>query len=343
MKSIVLFNNKGGVGKTTLTANVASHIAQKLNKRVCVIDGDPQCNVTQLILGDEKTVDLYWPTRRSSTKRSATLLDVVQPIMDGDANIATDIVPQKSSENRFGVDLIPGHPRLSAVEDTLSRAWTDLTAKKIGGFRITLWLRALLKELQSRYDFVFIDVGPSLGSINRSILVSSDSFVTPLGSDVFSLLGIRNIAQWMTAWADEYARSYKAAVRDDKEQVTKYDVPGTLDITAGFSGYTLQQYITKSKQGRRRATVAFEKIIEKVPQEIEKNLSKFIPKHLDFSDLHLGDVPNLYSIIPLAQNVNSPIFALKGGDKLVGSQYQQSQSYSQLIADVSTKLVQNLG
>jgi cellulose biosynthesis protein BcsQ len=343
MKSIVLFNNKGGVGKTTLTANVASHIAQKLNKRVCVIDGDPQCNVTQLILGDEKTVDLYWPTRRTSSKRAATLLDVVQPIMDGDANIAADIVPQKSSENRFGVDLIPGHPRLSAVEDTLSRAWTDLTAKKIGGFRITLWLRSLLKEFQSRYDYVFIDVGPSLGSINRSILVSSGSFVTPLGSDVFSLLGIRNIAQWMTGWSDEYARSYKAAMRDDREQVAKYGVPSTLDIVSGFSGYTLQQYITKSKQGKRRATVAFEKIIEKVPQEIETNLSKFIPKNLNFADLHLGDVPNLYSIIPLAQNVNSPIFALKGGDKLVGAQYQQSQSYSQLIADVSTKLVQNLG
>lgn len=264
MRSIVLFNNKGGVGKTTLTANVAAYIAQKFDKRVCVIDGDPQCNVTQLILGDDKTIELYWPNRRSPLKRTATLLDVVQPIMDGDANIDAEINPQLAIDNRFGVDLIHGHPRISAVEDTLSRAWTDLTAAKIGGFRITLWLKYLLNELNSKYDYVFVDVGPSLGSINRSILVSCSSFITPLGSDVFSLLGIRNIAQWMTTWADEYSRSHSSATRSNSEQVEKYDVPTELSITSGFGGYTLQQYITKSKQGKRRATVAFEKIMERV-------------------------------------------------------------------------------
>ena len=94
------------------------------------------------------------------------------------------------SENRFAVDLLPGHPQLSAVEDVLSRAWTDLTAAKIGGFRITFWLKSLLRKLEPRYDYIFIDVGPSLGSINRSVLISADHFVTPLGSDIFSLLGI---------------------------------------------------------------------------------------------------------------------------------------------------------
>ena len=96
MKSIVLFNNKGGVGKTTLTGNVAAFIARKLDKRVCIIDCDPQCNVTQLLLGDEKTIDLYWRNIGSRQRKSSTLLEVVQPIMDGDADINAEINPQIS-------------------------------------------------------------------------------------------------------------------------------------------------------------------------------------------------------------------------------------------------------
>jgi cellulose biosynthesis protein BcsQ len=330
MKSIVLFNNKGGVGKTTLTGNVAAYIALKLGKRVCIVDCDPQCNVTQLVLGDEKTIDLYWEIKSTQKKKSSTLLDVVQPIMDGDASISQNVVLQLSSENRFGVDLLPGHPRLSAVEDVLSRAWTDLTASKIGGYRITFWLSAFLKSIEARYDYVFIDVGPSLGSINRSVLISANHFLTPLGSDIFSLLGIRNIAQWITIWMTEYTSAYANTLKGNKEQLLKYEIPENPVIAKGYIGYTLQQYITKSKQGKRRATVAFEKIIENVPK-------------LSNSPIHLGDVPNLYSIIPLAQNVRAPIFALKSKDKLVGAQFQQAQKYSELIADVSNKIVENVG
>lgn len=338
----MLFNNKGGVGKTTLTANLCAYLALKKNYRVLVVDCDPQCNVTQLFLGDDRTIDLYWSEVSDGSTKSQTLLDAVRPIMDGGAEVDTSIAVIPRTENRFGADLLPGHPRFSAIEDDLSRAWGDLTAARIGGFRITHWLRRLLAAIGPAYDIVLIDVGPSLGSINRSVLAATDSFVTPLGSDVFSLLGIRNIAQWMLTWIEAYQLAVKNAGAADQQSLEKYSIPSKLEIEHGYVGYTLQQYITKSKQGVRRATVAFEEIIQNVPTEIDLYLSKFRGPHIDSNDIHLGDIPNLYSLIPLAQSVNAPIFSLRGGDGLVGSQFGQARDYETMISGLGDRLIKNI-
>lgn len=344
MKTIVLFNNKGGVGKTTLTGNVAAYIAKRMNKKVCVIDCDPQCNVTQLFLGDDKTIDLYWNNKPFDADfEIKTLIDIVRPLMEGDASIDANVVPVPSETNRFGVDFVPGHPQFSKIEDNLSRAWGDLTAQKIGGFRITHWLSEYLSQISNRYDYAFVDVGPSLGSINRSVLCGADFFLTPLGADVFSLLGIRNIAQWNKSWIDEYNFAYKSTANKDKESLERYKIPNKVKVENGFIGYTLQQYITKSKKGIRRATVAFEKILNNVPKEVDIHMSPYFAPKVGMKNANLGDVPNLYSIIPLAQSVNAPILDLQGKDGLVGAQYQQAVRYSELIASVSTRIVENSG
>jgi cellulose biosynthesis protein BcsQ len=59
MKSLVFFNNKGGVGKTTLACNVVSFLNTQKGKRALLIDADPQCNATQSILSDETCEDIY--------------------------------------------------------------------------------------------------------------------------------------------------------------------------------------------------------------------------------------------------------------------------------------------
>jgi hypothetical protein len=192
------------------------------------------------------------------------------------------------------------------------------------------------------YDLVLIDVGPSLGSINRSVLAATDSFVTPLGSDVFSLLGIRNMAQWMLTWIEAYRLAVKNAAAADQQSLNKYEIPSVLEIEHGYVGYTLQQYITKSKQGVRRATVAFEEIIRNVPTEIDLYLSKFRSPHIEANEIHLGDIPNLYSLIPLAQSVNAPIFSLRGADGLVGSQFGQAKDYEAMISGLGDHLIKNI-
>ncbi len=72
MKSIAIFNNKGGVGKTTLLCNLAAFLATERRRKVLVVDADPQCNATQLTFDDEETEELYedvWPAPGSVDTR----------------------------------------------------------------------------------------------------------------------------------------------------------------------------------------------------------------------------------------------------------------------------------
>lgn len=336
MKIVSFFNNKGGVGKTTLTGNIASFFSLELRKKVLIIDCDPQCNITQYILGDEKTINLYWPQGGPKTSgKSRTIMDIVQPIVDGDATVSMNVKPIAASGNRFGVDLLPGDPRFSLFEDQLSQAWNEIPSGKAGGFRVSNWLRSYLAAIRDDYDVAFVDVSPSLGAINRSVLLSCDNFITPLGADAFSLLGVRNISRWISTWTEYYRVGLEQAERFNSGMLEKYGISSDLPITSGYVGYTLQQYIAKSKEGIRRPTKAYERILNDVPNEVNSYLSSFGPKG---TDLRLGDVPNLYSLIPLAQTVNAPIIGLKSKDGLVGSQFSQAENYKTIIGSLATAI-----
>ena len=267
MKVLSFFNNKGGVGKTTLTGNISAYLSQEMGKRVLIIDCDPQCNITQFVLGDVRTIELYWPDKdEKDDPKVKTVLDVIQPILDGDASIAKNVKPLNKKTNRFGVDLLPGDPKFSLFEDALSTAWTELPSGKAGGFRTTNWLRSYIEQLEDDYDIVFVDVSPSLGSLNRSVLLSSDYFVTPLGADAFSLLGIRNISRWMKSWIEYYKVGLEQAERLNPGVLDRFEVHRDIPIENGFVGYTLQQYIANSKGGQRRPTKAYERILDDVPR-----------------------------------------------------------------------------
>lgn len=251
MRTISFFNNKGGVGKTTLTGNIAAFFALEMGKRVLIIDCDPQCNITQFVLGDTRTIELYWPEKSDKDDlKVKTILDVVQPVLDGDASINKSVKPLNKKSNRFGADLLPGHPRFSLFEDPLSSAWTELPSGKAGGFRVSNWLRSYLSSLEASYDIVFVDVSPSLGALNRSVLLSSHYFIAPLGADAFSLLGIRNISRWMTGWIEYYDVGLEQSERLNPGSLQKFNIPRDVPIKNGFLGYTLQQYIAKSKRAR---------------------------------------------------------------------------------------------
>lgn len=342
MKSIAMFNNKGGVGKTTLTCNLASFIREHADLRVLVIDCDPQCNTTQLIMGVDEAASLYIDPGASSL---TTIKNVLQPIEDGDSYIDTQICVLPAKDNRFGVDLLPGHPGFAIIEDRLGYAWNMLRAKDKGGFRQTNWNSVLLSSVADSYDLVFFDLGPSLGSINRSVLVGCDHFVTPIGSDIFSIIGVQNIANWLNSWSAEYSHSWNAlqdSERSDLQQ--RFKVLPSPAVLHGFIGYTVQQYITKSYGKVRRATKAYEQIIGTVKDKIHESLNAFYCERLvaDPSYAKLGDIPHLYSLVPLAQNKAVPIHGLRSEDGLVGSQYASVNQYKEMILPIAQNLVANL-
>ncbi len=340
MITIAMFNNKGGVGKTTLTNNIASYISENLQKRVLVIDCDPQCNSTQLLMGQEFASELYWEPDPPTD--ITTISDILQPIEDGDSKISDQFVPIKSSETRFNIDLIPGNPKFSVIEDRLGSAWHELLSGDVGGIRKTNWNTFLIEKIKKNYDYVFYDLSPSLGSINRSVLVGCDYFITPMGTDIFSILGIRNISEWLTGWINLYEKSLDLAEERFPRRLHSFGIDKKLKIKSGYLGYTVQQYITKSKQGVRRPTKAYEEIISNVPNAVENSLKTFIKPKLNATHLKLGDVPHLYSLIPLAQSNSCPISKLKGSDGLVGTQFKQQEDFNTILKTIVSNLLENL-
>jgi cellulose biosynthesis protein BcsQ len=340
MKSIVFFNNKGGVGKTTLNCNVVAYLNMHKDKKVLLVDADPQCNATQAFLEDEVLHDLY--LRPTSSKK--TLLNYLLPLGKGEAAIDVNVAPMPGMFSEFKTDLIPGHPHMSMIEDRLSRAWGDLLGSdRIGGYRITNWVSQLLRPLQSSYDLIVFDVGPSLGALNRSVLLSCDYIVTPFGSDIFSLLGIKNISEWMTNWSDDYDQAIKYMKTKYPEALGEFPGVVTTESKFRFAGYSVQQYVARKFKTHRRPVKAYDDIMGMIPIAVAESMKSFQSPGLHDSQMNLGHIPFLYSLVPLAQSKRVPIHQLSETNWVKGAQTKQVAEYIGIIDQFCSKLLENIG
>ncbi|MFS1876573.1 ParA family protein [Enterovibrio norvegicus] len=272
-KKICFFNNKGGVGKTTTSTNVAAGLANYCNKKVLYIDLDPQCNSTLVILGEEEVTEYYW----RNPEKNQTIFNVIAPILDDDPRIFFEEKIVNNSLNRFGVDLIMGHPKLSTLEDRLGEAWVKIQGGDIGAIRKTNWCYDLLKKIEKSYDYIIIDLGPSLGALNRSALIACDYFITPMSIDVFSIVGIRNINSWFGEWFKKYERGINSLTHDRGIEIyERYNIKKELTIKKGCLGYTSQSYTSrKNSNGVKRPTKAYESILTQFDEEFLSNLGSF--------------------------------------------------------------------
>jgi hypothetical protein len=214
----------------------------------------------------------------------------------------------------------------------------------LGGARVSNWNTQLLSQIKSHYDLIIYDVGPSLGALNRSILIGVDYFMAPMGCDIFSLIGIENIASWIDQWRVYYDQAYLQLTSRHGPTLREYDgqVRATSTVMSRFIGYTVQQYITKTIRDEKRATGAYEAILEKIPRAIASSLGPFIAPPLAIDDVRLGDVPHMFSLVPLAQTAHTPIHKLTGTEGLSGGQYQQQRQYREFIGKLAESLMRNL-
>lgn len=328
MKTVVFFNNKGGVGKTTLLCNLAGYLALERHAKVLVIDADPQCNATQSMFSDATLSSLY-------EKKSFTIDSVVRPLSLG-KGFTSDFQPLLSPS--FGTDVLPGDPRLALTEDLLATDWGQATSGSVRGLRTTLLFRHLL-EFAKGYDYVFFDVGPSLGAINRSVLLAADYFLTPMSTDIFSLRALENISLSLQKWRKQFTASVDSISEDEVSEVGVNDLAWRLR----FIGYVTQQYTAKrDAAGEPRAVRAFEQIHKKVPTAVAKELVAPLQPDYAFIDYALGTIPTLHSLIPLSQTSRRPIFALRAADGVVGAHFAKVTDYRRTIGAIATRLLSNI-
>src|SRR5262249_12886814 len=171
---ISLFNHKGGVSKTTTTFNLGWMLARK-KKRVLMVDCDPQCNLTGMVLGFEHL-------------ESA---NVIEGVKDGHAlNIRDALAPAFESRPSLiqAVECVkvPGNDRLLLLPGHIGLAEYEVTlgiAQELSGSLVTLRnlpgsLRYLIDKTAEKYkvDVVLVDMSPSLGAVNQNLLTTSDFF-----------------------------------------------------------------------------------------------------------------------------------------------------------------------
>ena len=160
MKSIAFFNNKGGVGKTTLGYHLSWMFAE-LGYSVVAADLDPQANLTAMFLDQDRLEEL-WP----DGDHPQSILGSVSPILRGLGDISEPHV--EAVNDNLG--LLVGDLGLSRFEARLSAAWPGCLDGDEAAFRTeSAFYRTILRAAEMREaDVVLIDVGPNLGAINRS-------------------------------------------------------------------------------------------------------------------------------------------------------------------------------
>ncbi|WP_082462610.1 ParA family protein [Sphingobium sp. Leaf26] len=323
MKAIAFFNNKGGVGKTTLLCNVAAYFAE-MGLRVCVVDCDPQCNASQYLFHDDVLAG-------EIEDKNKNIESLFAGLMAGEGHASH--VPLKRSA-AFSVDVVCGSPGLSMAEDFLAEEWARLNTPR--GLSSTMVFEKMLKNL-TNYDYVFFDVSPSLGAINRTVLLSSDYFISPMSIDIFSLKAFENISRWMEKWKS----NWDYAVNSPQHDVQSESVLDAKEINgAKFIGYVSQQYIAKrDASGERRPVKSYDEIIKQIDGQIDKH---FNGQLLPPKPYEVGKIPNLHSLAPMSQSNRKPIFSLSAADGVVGAHFAKVKEARVIFAEVSAEILKRI-
>jgi cellulose biosynthesis protein BcsQ len=322
-KAICFFNNKGGVGKTTLVANLAAQLAINFGQRVLVVDADPQCNLSQYVLSDSDFAEVY-----GDMSATGTIYDVIHPLSIGKGY--SHKLPIRNTDS-FGFDVILGDPRLALKEDLLAQDWRDAKAGGTRGLRTTFLFSNLIERAAGSYDFIFFDMGPSLGAINRSILLSADYFVVPMSVDIFSLWAIRNIGSALSVWQNELANGIRLA--EDPSELPKNRQMGK---PLGFLGYVTQQHKEKSENKVSRVVEAYNAIKLQLPKAVSNGLKPWFPSAA--FEPHLGDIRHLASLAPKSQTLHTPMITVS----LKGSYTVTRKQARQIYETISKRFVENL-
>lgn len=333
MKTIAVFNNKGGVGKTTLLCNLAACLKDK-GKRVLLIDADPQCNATIYLFSQEKIEEMY------SDKATKTIYSLVTPIKKGNKNLDCDSIPKVHSDG-FGIDVVLGDTKLAVAEDLFSNEWISLNSPfRERSLASTFFLKNIFEKIEGDYDYVLFDMGPSLGSLNRLILLNCDYFIIPMSSDIFSLKAIENIGHSLEVWQ---AKINDVLEKIRKENDEEYEIGGTvLTVSPRFLGYVSQQYNTKTNAGIKRPVKTYDRIIQRMPDKIKSYLADFYDNSPDSPELCIGSIPTMNSLIPLSQMASKPIYKLSGSDGVVGAHFKKVQDSKIVFEAIVDKLLNSI-
>jgi cellulose biosynthesis protein BcsQ len=295
MKVISVFNNKGGVGKTTLTYHIG-HALSELGYKVLMIDADPQCNLTIYSI-EEEVIHGIWeredrfidegfdatkkalsPDEFSSINSSTRSLHyLVLPTEEGAGDLEATPPPYKVTPS---LDMIPGRLSLHLFEEKIAARWTDLYRGEPLALRTITKIRELAERYSNihGYDYVIVDTSPSLGALNKSVISTVDGFFIPALPDLFSLYGIKNIGKALSSWKEEFDIIYQLISTEKRKSF-----PNQFVTFLGYTIYNAKKYSSsKNEWGLAEAHYNYAK---QIPQTIRQNIKESLRAHLSEQQL----------------------------------------------------------
>ena len=326
MSIVSIFNNKGGVGKTTYMFHI-SHLLAAAGKTVLMVDLDAQCNLSGYCLTDN-ALERAWGDRGNSIWRA------IEEVYRGVGDVRKR-GPLKITDAEGELFLVPGDVLLSNFEDSLGDTWSGAKGGAEPALRVQSAIYRYIQWAAEHVsaDVVMLDLGPNLGAMNRSVLAASDYFIVPMSPDLFSIRGTENLGNKLVTWNREWAQCH-AAWHGEALALP----PGSPK----FLGYVMQQHnVRQTSTGMTRGWSIFGGRVERAVQD--NIVNKLEPTgqvvHWNTGKWDLGHIPNLHSLIPYSQEAKKPVFSCTGSDGLTGAHISRARESRDLFKPIVDTLL----
>ena len=320
---LTFFNHKSGVGKTSLVYHLAWMLSD-IGYQVLACDLDPQANLTSMFINEER-LEVLWP----DNGQRKTIYSALEPLLNGTGEVEKPYLERIAQK----LSLIVGDLMLSATEDALSSQWLECLEQCPRAFRVisALWRILQSGAVDNQTDIVLVDVGPNLGALNRAVLVATDYVIVPLGADMPSLQGLRNLGAALQAWRAGWKERY------DRNPIPDLSMPDGLIQPIG---YTVQQH------GFRlvRPIQPYDKWVNRMPMEYARNLlddneGPYAETPEQDQAHALATVRHYRSLMPMAQEARKPIFHLTPADGAIGSHAAAANDAGKDFKELAQKIV----
>lgn len=289
MKSLALFSGLEGVGKTTLTFNLA-HLCARMGLRTVLLDCDPQCNLTRLFLREQELVELW--------DRGLTITSCLEPLISGVGSIRTPELRSISDD----LWLLPGHLELARFEQLFSEQWARTRSMEPGRAVEAVTAFAGIAEQAAESmeaDLVLIDIGPNLGSLSRSALHACDGIAFLLFPDFWALQDLGVVGPVIRGWRQDFGRQISSR------------------------GFQPIGYIVRERHDINRPLAVYVSSEEDIPSTFHRSVlgEEDFPDESQVPDpFHLDSVLYFSSLFSLARRARKPVFDLKIADGIGSGQ-----------------------
>lgn len=357
-KMISIFNNKGGVGKSTICWNIA-HALGKLKKKVLLVDFDPQCNLSIAMLG-EATFVKSLPTQ--NTPYGTTIRSFLQRFLQNTGG--EEVFLHHGPHTSKNVDLIAGDFWLNVYADSLN-VGNDLLMGS--GLSRYVALQKIVAAAEAKagqaYDYVIVDLPPSFGALVRAAFYSSDYYVVPCTSDNFSVYCVGLIGQMVPAFISDWDIGLKR-FKTTNPHFSEFDQLG-MPVFAGwiFNGFDTarkrrtpaeiragvdpgdKEMIQADRTMHDRVVTA---ISDDLVDALRKAISRYNPIAKGLPDgFRIGDIEDanvliqnsLWLSVPLSDlDKHEQVVSLRDRRKWADNQLEQIQLFQQKFTEAAQRI-----